>query len=117
MSSDLKKRILDSIENLTKLEIVTAVGKAAPRSGPDDADTFGAEFPEFDEDGDTKMIQTTIDLLRGRIRTVYDESFVTGEYQSLKNYHAAREKDGYNILRENIDTLERLLKMVTSHPK
>ncbi len=115
--ADLKKKIVDSIQNLVTLEIVTAVGQIqleAKENRPEDAER---SFPDLDYEKDPKVMLTKIDLLQGDITTVYDEEFVTGEYQQLKAYHAAREKEGYDIVQKNIETLEKLLKLVATYFK
>lgn len=110
MASNLKEKILNAFENLVTLEIITAVGHVTrPREG----EPAGAI--DLDMDRDPKIILTKIDLLQGDIKTVYHESFVTGEYAELKNFHAAREKEGHALVRQNIEALERLLKLATEH--
>ncbi len=108
MASQLKERILKAFDNLVTLEIVTAVGHVT-RS---DEET-GALDLDFDRD--PKIILTKIDLLQGDIKTVYHEAFVSGEYAELKTFHAAREKEGHGLVRQNIETLERLLKLANDH--
>ncbi|VEN74698.1 conserved hypothetical protein [Candidatus Desulfarcum epimagneticum] len=100
MTIDLKQKIMDSIENLVTLEIITAV------SHPD-AGEKGAADPF---DGSRKMT-TRIDLLQGDIKTLYDEEFVTGKYQALRAFHTEKEKEGYQIVMQNIAALEKLLKL------
>ncbi len=117
MASAFAKKIVDSIENLVTLEIVTAVGNV--QYGPREKRPADAKrhFPDLDYDRDPKIMFTKIDLLQGDIKTVYDEAFVTGEYQQLKAYHATKEKEGYQIVQKNIETLERLLKLAAEHIK
>lgn len=112
MAKDLKEKIMESVENLVTLEIMTAVGHVAGPSGGSDE---GRSLPDLDYDRNPKMILTKIDLLQGDIKTVYHEDFVTGDYQELKAFHAAREKEGYNIIQQNIEALKSLLKMVDEH--
>ena len=112
MSRNLKDRILESIENLATLEIITAVGHVKMSAEPD---STKSPSPDLDYDKNPKIILTKIDLLQGDIKTVYHEEFVTGVYQNLKNYHAAREKEGYAIVKQNMDALERLLKLVNDY--
>ncbi len=100
--NSLKDRILNALNNLASLEIITAVGHATPE---------GDNGPDLDYSRNPKMILTKINLLQGDIKTVYHEDFVTGPYQNLKNYHAAREKEGYDIIMRNMDAIERLLKL------
>lgn len=97
--------IKQSLEHLVTLEIVTAVGAI---KCDDDHDL------DIDYDKDPKMILTKIDLLQGDIKTVYDEAFVTGPYQALRDLHAAREKEGHQLIQNNIVALERLFQFVKS---
>jgi hypothetical protein len=110
MAGSLKQRILNAFDNLTTLEIVTAVGHAIRRQ-----DAEGAGGLDLDFDRDPKIILTKINLLQGDIKTVYHEAFVTGEYADLKAFHAEREREGYALVRQNIETLERLLKLANDH--
>ncbi len=112
MAKDLKKKIMESIENLVTLDIMTAVGHVA---GPAGGSEEGRNLPDLDYEKNPKMILTKINLLQGDIKTVYHEAFVTGEYQELRAFHATREKEGYKIVLQNIAVLERLLKMITEH--
>lgn len=112
MSDDLKTRIRRSLENLTTLEIITAVGHVRYRPGE------GAEedrrFPDLDYERDPKVILSKIDLLQGDIKTVYNEEFVTGDYQGLREFHAAREREGHDIIRKNMEALERLWNLINA---
>lgn len=110
MLKDLKARIRESIQNLVTLEIVTAVGHVAFT-----ADDGGRRRPDLDYDRDPKVILTQIDLLQGDIKTVYNEEFVTGNYQGLKEFHARREREGYEMIQKNMAALERLLTLVNAH--
>jgi hypothetical protein len=101
LMSDIK----NSLEHLVTLEIITAVGaiKVNDDKGPD-----------LDYDKAPKMILTKINLLQGDIKTVFDEEFVTGPYQALREFHGAREKEGYQLVQNNIAALERLFQFVKS---
>ncbi len=112
MASDLKDRIEKSIENLVTLEIVTAVGQVQ-FDGKEGCEK--TNLPDLDYSKDYKVILTKIDLLQGDIKTVYDEAFVNGEYENLKAYHAAREKEGYGIIEKNVAALEKLLNLIKDH--
>ncbi|MDM8515985.1 hypothetical protein QUF76_07285 [Desulfobacterales bacterium HSG16] len=112
MASDLKDKIVKSIENLVTLEIVTAVGHVR---FDDEDGKEGTNLPDLDYSKDHKVILTKIDLLQGDIKTIYDEEFVNGEYENLKAYHAAREKEGYGIIEKNVAALEKLLNLVKNN--
>lgn len=101
--------LIDSIKqklsNLTTLEIVTAVGK-----------------PAFDERGylqvgttpDAKVMCTQIRLLQGDVVTSIDESFVTGDYADLREFHQGRVADGLQTVKDNIAALKQLYQLVTA---
>ncbi|MBI4300188.1 MAG: hypothetical protein HY677_03555 [Chloroflexi bacterium] len=97
--ADLLTTIKNALEKLVSLEIVTAVG---PIKG---GETSNADI---DWDQNPKVILTRIDLLQGDIKTVFDPVFVTGEYQSLRDFHANREKEGHEIVLKNIAALRAL---------
>ncbi len=108
----LVTKIKDSLNNLVTLEIITAVGQVRlkPKSGS--SQDPERSFPDLDYDKNPKVILTKIDLLQGDIKTVFHEEFVTGNYQSLKDFHADREKEGYEIVHKNLAALKELLEMV-----
>lgn len=98
-------KIKNALDNLVKLKIVTAVGDVVFKEG---SKTF-----EFDLKN-AKAGVTIIDLLQGDITTIFHESFITGEYKSLKDFHAEREKEGYERIKANITALGDLLKLAMS---
>jgi hypothetical protein len=55
---------------------------------------------------------TCINLIEGDITTQLDPAFVTGEYQSLRDFHATREKQAADIFKTNVETLERLFRLI-----
>jgi hypothetical protein len=99
---NLLDKIKESFERLTTLEIITIVGQIK----------LGADLnsePEFDGQAqEQKAILTRISLLNGDIRTIYHPEFVTGAYQSLKDFHEKREKEGFEIIKNNIEVLQKL---------
>jgi hypothetical protein len=108
---DLKGRIREAIENLVTLEIMTAVGQVDAGVGEGGA----SRSPDLDYAADPKVILTKIDLLQGDIKTVFNEEFVTGNYQALRDFHARREQEGYEIIQKNIAAIERLLNLVNAN--
>ncbi len=60
-----------------------------------------------------EIIKTTIDLLQGDIKTVMAPAFVTGNYQGLRDFHAAREKQGSEIISANLKALKELYNWVS----
>lgn len=98
---ELIKKIWDGIDSLVTLRIVTAVGQP----GMNDKGK-----PEVDL-SKSKVISTKISLLDGDITTIFDPEFVTGGYQCLREFHAAREKEGYQIVKNNFEAVKGLLEL------
>lgn len=110
---ELLGRIESALDDLTTLNIVTAVGRVTLPA----KDAASGPVPPVDRDA--KVMRTSIDLLRGDMTTVMDPDFVTGPYQALREYHAAREKQGAAIIQANIEalkSLKNLAKEMASHP-
>jgi hypothetical protein len=105
MYQDLMKRISGSIERLLTLEIVTAVGTVDPTKSDD------PNWPDLADIEQPQMIVSKFNLLDGDIRTIFGEAFVTGDYKSLVDYHTAREKQGFEIINNNIAALKALLQL------
>ena len=89
------KRLLDTAEQLVTLEIVTVVGTYDAKTN-----TPGAN---------SKMMRTRLSLLDGDKITEVDPDFVTGPFASLRGFHAEAEKQGNDIIKANIETIEKLL--------
>lgn len=106
MANELMERIKNAANNLVTLEIITVVGDMVLKEGK--------TSPGIDYAKNPKIILTQINLLQGDITTVYHEEFVTGAYQSLREFHAAREKEGYAMVKANIEALKALLELVKS---
>ena len=114
MARELKKKIWESIKNLVTLEIITAVGQVCHRHDGENSEQETG-LPDLDYDNDPKVILTKIDLLQGDIKTIYNEEFVTGNYQGLREFHAQREKEGYEIIQKNIIALKELLNLLDTN--
>lgn len=97
------KKITDALNNLVTLEIITAVGAVK-------SDENGR--PVLDYSQNPKVILTKIDLLQGDTTTVFNEEFVTGNYQSLQTYHAAREAAGHKMIQDNIAAIKSLIGLI-----
>jgi hypothetical protein len=93
-------KILGAIDNLTTLEIVTAVGETKLGAGG------RARF-----DGDAKVMATRLRLLDGDASTRLDEAFVTGPYTDLRDFHAAQVARGMEIVKQNIAALGELYRL------
>ncbi len=102
----LLKKITDKASELTTLEIITIVGS------PEFKKVGGDVKPVIQTGTDQKAIVTSINLIQGDITTQMSEEFVTGEYQSLREYHANREKEGFEIIDKNIKAIKSLVDLV-----
>lgn len=89
------KRILDAAEQLVTLEIVTVVG------------TYDRKTHQAG--ANSKMMRTRLNLLDGDRITEVDPDFVTGPLTSLRGYHADAEKQGNDIIKANLETIERMI--------
>ena len=110
MADNLLEKIKEKIDNLVTLEIVTVVGDVAPAL----AEGKKSEKPVIGYSKNPKVILTRVNLIQGDITTVFHEEFVTGKYQDLRNFHAAREKEGYEMVKANIAALEKLWEFAKS---
>ncbi len=111
-AQELWAKISDAADELIKLDIVTAVG---PLKYQTDASGKGHYVP--DGAAPTKVMHTRIDLVQGDVVTQMDEEFATGKFQALRDYHAAREKQGNEIIQANIKTLKSLFELLTQIKK
>lgn len=89
---DRLKKVLEAIERLTNLVIITSVN----------------------EEGEPKEMKTTIDLVQGDIKNEIDAAFVTGDLKDLREYHAAQVLKGQQIIRDNIAALKDLYLLIRS---
>ena len=102
----LMKRIQEALVNLIRLRIVTAVGVVTVALNNDGS----VKDVEIEQNG--KAISTCVDLVGGDMTTVFDPEFVTGSYKSLREFHAAREKEGHDIVEKNLKALKALFDLV-----
>ena len=89
------KRVLDAFENLVTLEIVTVVG------------TYDTKTNQPGPGG--KMMRTRLNLLDGDKVTEIDPELATGSLASLREYHAQTERQGSDLIKANLETIERML--------
>jgi hypothetical protein len=91
-------KLQTALEKLVTLEIVTAVGAVSANSDK--------------LDPQAKTMRTRINLAEGDITTEIDPAFLTGDYTTLREFHAARENQATEIIKANVDMLERLFNLV-----
>ena len=96
--------IKDALQELVKLKIVTAIGSVEV------GDDGKVSRPAVS--ADSKVIVTEIDLIQGDITTVIDPAYVNDEaYQRLREFHAEREKQGHQIVKQNLEAVEKLFEL------
>jgi hypothetical protein len=109
--SELLERIEKALNNLVTMRIVTAVGTVTVSVAEDGTMT------EKHAVANARGMVTEIDLIQGDIRTYVDPAFVNGDYQSLRAFHAEREKEGAAIIQQNLQTLKALYEWVDAMVK
>ncbi|HHG84220.1 MAG TPA: hypothetical protein ENJ82_05665 [Bacteroidetes bacterium] len=98
---------LDKIEakltELATLQIVTVVGDVHVQVN-------GMDVSGITIDENSAMV-TRLDMLAGDHTTYYDKAFVTGEYASLRAYHAKQEANGLQRVKSNISALRKIIQL------
>jgi hypothetical protein len=102
---NLLNEIKEAVADFKELRIVTVVGTTQGNNVKD---------LDFSFTGETKTILTRIDLLDGDTSTIIDEAFMTGDFETLRDFHARREENAYTIVRTNIAALRELFSLATS---
>jgi hypothetical protein len=102
--------IEDSLEEFVTLEIITAVGTVEPTAR--DAD---GKKTKLGIDPGAKLLRTRFSLLAGDITTEMDPAFITGEYQSLRQFHADREQQAWGIVKHNVEALKSIIDLINTH--
>ena len=103
--SSLFDKIRTKLNDLTTLEIKTIIGDHT-------VDAKGKV--KIDTSDNADVIFTIIDLLDGDFSIGFNPKFLQEPYSAIKEYHAAREQEGKDIIKKNIETLEALLKLVVN---
>ena len=91
------KKVQDAFEKLVTLEVVTVVG------------TYDAQTKQ--PGPGSKMIRTRLNLLDGNKVTEMDPEIATGGLASLRDYHAQIEKQSNDLLKANLEAIERMLRL------
>lgn len=90
--------ILDKMDKLVSLEIVTTVGDVEYKNNK-----FEIAFKDK-----PKVLYSKIDLLQGDITTVMNQEYITGEYQALRTFHEEQITRGQDIIKKNIEAAKAL---------
>ncbi len=106
----LANRIENAIQQAYTLRIITIVGPLTSVQNTGKVNEIDSDWSK-----DQAVAKTTINLLDGDITTQFDEKFIKDPaYQSLRDFHAAREEQGHKIVMDNLAALEQFLKLVVS---
>ncbi|MFY9151880.1 MAG: hypothetical protein WAO52_07700 [Prolixibacteraceae bacterium] len=97
---------ITGLSNLTRLEVNTMVGNYTFNQDQNGANTT----LKIDNTGERMCSQ--INLVTGDISTAMTEKFVS-EYKDLRKYHMAREEQGHEIIKKNIEVLKQILDTIT----
>ena len=98
----LLKRLAETAEKLVTLEIVTVVG------------TYDGKTNQLG--ANSKMMRTRLNLLEGDKITEVDPDFVTGPLAPLRDFHVQAEKQGHDIIKGNIEAIEKMLSLLERLP-
>jgi hypothetical protein len=98
----LVKKLLETAEKLVTLEIVTVVGTYDGKTN-----TPGPS---------SKMMRTRLNLLEGDKITEVDPEFVNGPLAALRDFHAQAEKQSHDIIKGNIEAIEKMLALLERLP-
>ena len=98
----LVKKLLETVEKLVTLEIVTVVG------------TYDGKTDQLGPN--SKMMRTRLNLLQGDKITEVDPEFVNGQLSALRDFHAQAEKQGHDIIKGNIEAIEKMLALLERLP-
>lgn len=97
-------KVADEATEMVNLDIKTYVGNMTY-----DTATGKAEFTDGDKvDG----VHSRINLLQGDIRTEMSADF-HANYQDLLKFHQGREKNGQEIIKNNIELVKSLVETIT----
>lgn len=88
-------KLLDAVENLCKLEIVTEVGRPIAAVG---AAPVGEESPLL-------TIRTTISLVEADIKSVIPADFFSAENEPLRTFHQSQVEVARQIMANNIKAM------------
>lgn len=106
----LLDKIVDQIDDLTHLEVVTILGQA------DAAKLFDKVKETAGGVDNAKVIYSRIGLVDGDIITIVDERFVAqDDVPKLRDFHQERVKEGGAIVQKNIQALKELLDLLRAN--
>ncbi len=104
MAENFMDTIIAKMNDLKSLQINTIVGDF-------EIDTNSNKIVP---DSNAKMIVTNIDLLEGDITTAFSDEFLKSPLNKVREFHAEREKQGHQIINDNIKALSELINLVVA---
>jgi len=105
--STLEKLITEiesKVDKLTTLEIRTVVGSFTFTDGKSNGDITTSTPPH--------VLRTSIDLLQGDITSEIDQWFLAPENKPVLDMHLAREKQGGDVIKANVEALRQIWNLV-----
>lgn len=93
---------ITGLSELTRLEVNTLVGDFSFNQDQNGKNTT------IKNDSTGERMSSQINLITGDITTAMTEKFVV-EYKELRDYHTAREEQGHEIIKKNIEVLKQIL--------
>jgi len=102
-------KAIAGLSNLTRLEVNTLVGDYSFNKTGDTNTTI-------DPASTKERMCSQINMISGDITTAMTEKFVT-EYKELRDYHLIRENQGHDIVKKNIEVLEKILGAIKDFSK
>lgn len=93
----------EAFNDLKELKIVTLVGKAKMVNGQV---TFG-----YEDQAEVEAMVSRIGLFDGDVKTEMTEKFVN-EYDQLREFHMLKERQGFDIIKRNVEVVEKIGNMV-----
>jgi hypothetical protein len=107
---DLGKKIKNSLARLVTLEIVTVIGEIEKVPESEVAESKWRAKANSAEKG----ILTKMDLLQGDITTIIPKSFFSDDKKAMREYHSEREKQGLDIVKQNIAAVKELWNLIAA---
>jgi hypothetical protein len=107
MANSFFDKTLAALENLSELKIRTLVGEFEYH--PDDDDR--KYELRFKKGGNIEGMVSRINLVLGDIDTEISPKFAT-EYSQLREFHLAKENQGHEIVKKNMEVLAEVAKTI-----
>jgi hypothetical protein len=105
----LAQQILDKLNELATLEIITGVGDTTKFKLGQESGARAEVFKNLEIE---KVILTRVDLVQGDITTVYHQDYIgNADLVFLRDYHDQQRDKGHAIVKENIEAVVSLIEL------